>query len=105
MNKGVGANYGLKHSFIINHWASPDILPLCVTPLGMTGGTPGGSGRGIPPGCFLTYPCFTSQAGTWQDQHAWTSADGNSQVVCFPVRHPIPRLLLSLSHAFHPQAN
>lgn len=43
MNKEVGEKYGLKHSFIINQWAAPDILLLCVTPPGIMEGTSGRS--------------------------------------------------------------
>lgn len=74
MNKEVGEKYSLKLSFIINNCAAPDILALCVTPLGITGGA---SGRSI--GGFLwgasTPPASPSRLG-----HGKTNTLGDQQM-------------------------
>lgn len=86
MNKEVGEKCALKHGFILNRRAARDTLPLCVTPPGITGRTSGRSiHRGIPLGCLLISSCLTFQAGTWQDRHAWGSADRSSQAMCFQL--------------------
>lgn len=67
MDKEVGEKYVLKHSFVINQWAAPDIL--LVTPPGITGeyqDNPQGDSSVVPP--YL--PCLTFQDGMWQYQHA-----------------------------------
>lgn len=89
MNKEVGEKYGLKHGVIINHWAAPDILPLCVSPLGITGGTSGRSMGGFLWGASSSPPSSLSRLGCGKTN---TPGDSGWKQLsdALPVRHPIP---------------
>lgn len=102
MNKEVGEKYGLKHGFIINRWAAPDIPRVCVTPLGTTGGTSGRSTAGFLCGASLSPPASPSRLGcgttnTPGDQRAEAVERCASSSTSFPGAAAKPLIPLPLS--------
>ena len=88
MNKEVGEEYGLKHGFIINHWAAPDILPLCVRPIPRSAMSARATGRFLW-GAFSSPLASPSRLGRGSPDMLGDSGRKQSSSV-LPVKRPIP---------------